>query len=88
MKPDDPEQDSGLLYVPEGFRQPPTTGVIVDVGDEVEEDAISEGVRVLYSIYAGTYLEVEGEKRLIMDASQAMAVVGEDEKVTATVGGS
>jgi co-chaperonin GroES (HSP10) len=55
----------------------------VDVGRDVEDEDLYVGARILYSLYAGTDLEVEGERRVLLNADQALAIVGADEVVEA-----
>lgn len=83
VSPDDPEKakDSSLILVPDiGIAKRPVTGVVVDVGPEVEEE-IEVGERILYGLYAGTDIEVNGERRVILEASQAMMKIFDDERV-------
>lgn len=85
VAPDDPsaQKDASIIIRPETAARRPVTGVIVDVGTGVEDEDLVEGARILYGLYAGTDLEVNGERRVILDAAQAMAVVGADERVEA-----
>ena len=85
VKPDDPSasRPDSLIVTPDIATKRPVTGVIVDVGTEVEDDDLVVGARILYGLYAGTELEVNGEKRIILDASQAMMIVEEDARVGA-----
>ena len=45
-------------------------------GTKDEEMVLKEGDVVLYGKYAGTELEIEGEKYLIMRQSDVLAIVG------------
>lgn len=81
VKPDNHEEKSGPLYIPEGFKQPPCTGVIMEVGPDVKD--LKQGERILYSLYAGTYLEIDGERRLLMEEKQAMMTLDVGVKVEA-----
>ena len=58
--------------------QKPQRGKVVAVGNGTkdEEMILKEGDTVLYGKYAGTELEVDGEKYLIMRQSDVLAVVG------------
>ena len=51
-------------------------GGIIIPGTKDEEMILKEGDTVLYGKYAGTELEVDGEKYLIMRQSDVLAVVG------------
>jgi chaperonin GroES len=82
VRPDAPTQ-KGVVIRPETSEKRPVTGVIVDVGRAVEDEDLYVGARILYSLYAGTDLEVEGERRVLLNADQALAIVGADEVVEA-----
>jgi len=85
VAPDDPTKrnDGAKIITPDTAQRRPVTGVIVDVGSDVTDPDLTVGARILYSLYAGTDLEVNGVRRIIMNADQAMAVVGADERVEA-----
>lgn len=85
VAPDDPakKNERALIVTPVTAQKRPVTGVIVDVGSDVSDPDLVVGARILYSLYAGTDLEVNGTRRIIMNADQAMAVVGADERVEA-----
>jgi chaperonin GroES len=82
VRPDAPTQ-KGVVIRPETSEKRPVTGVIVDVGRDVEDEDLYVGARILYSLYAGTDLEVEGERRVLLNADQALAIVGTGEVVEA-----
>jgi chaperonin GroES len=50
--------------------------VAVGNGTKDEEMVLKLGDQVLYGKYAGTELEIEGEKYLIMRQSDVLAVIG------------
>lgn len=75
------EKHAGLIEIPKTALKRPTTGVIVDVGDECENPELAEGVRILYPLYAGTDLEVNGEKRILIEEKQAMMILEEGTEV-------
>lgn len=81
VEPDNVAEKSGPIIIPEGSKMPTCTGVVKEIGPEVT--VVSAGDRILYSLYSGTYLEVNGARRLILDETSAMGIVDEGEKVEA-----
>ena len=65
------------LYIPDTAKEKPLKGTIVAVGNGTkdEEMVLKEGDQVLYGKYAGTELEVEGKKYLIMRQSDVVAIL-------------
>lgn len=82
VKRDEPKKQEGRIVVPETSQKRPTTGVIVEVADDVVDKSLEAGVRVLYSLYVGVDVEVDGVKMTILDESQVMATL-DDEEVAA-----
>ena len=68
----------GGIIIPDTAREKPLQGVIVAVGGGTkdEEMVLKEGDRVLYGKYAGTEIEHEGKKYLIMRQSDVVAILG------------
>ena len=64
--------------IPDTAKEKPLRGTVQAVGNGTkdEEMVLKEGDQVLYGKYAGTELELEGEKYLIMRQSDVLAVVG------------
>lgn len=58
-------------------RKKPQRGKVIAVGEGTKDDkmVLKEGDEVLYGKYAGTELENEGEKYLIMRQSDVLAVL-------------
>lgn len=72
----------GGIVLPETAREKPQQGRVLSVGDGRQladgsraEVQVSEGDRVLFNAYAGTEVVVDGEKLLIMDECEILAVV-------------
>ncbi len=65
------------IIIPDSAKEKPLRGTIVAVGcgTKDEEMVLKEGDEVLYGKYAGTELDVDGEKMLIMRQNEVMAVV-------------
>ena len=68
----------GGIIIPDTAKEKPLQGTIVAVGKGTkdEEMVLKEGDTVLYGKYAGTELEFEGKKYLIMRQSYVVAVLG------------
>lgn len=66
---------SGII-IPDSAKEKPLKGTVLAVGagTKDEEMVIKEGEVVLYGKYAGTEIEVEGEKLIIMRQSDVLAV--------------
>jgi len=67
---------SGII-IPDSAKEKPLKGEVIAVGNGTkdEEMVVAVGNTVLYGKYAGTELEWEGEKYLIMKQSDILAVV-------------
>lgn len=67
----------GGIIIPDTAKEKPLQGTIVAVGKGTkdEEMILKEGDIVLYGKYAGTELEFEGKKYLIMRQSDVVAVL-------------
>ena len=75
--PIEAEQKVGGIIIPDTAKEKPQRGKIVAVGNGTkdEEMILKVGDEVLYGKYAGTELESEGEKYLMMRQSDVLAVV-------------
>ncbi|MDR2853873.1 MAG: co-chaperone GroES [Prevotellaceae bacterium] len=67
---------SGII-IPDTAKEKPLKGSVVAVGKGTkdEEMVVKTGDTVLYGKYAGTELEWEGEKYLIMKQSDILAII-------------
>jgi len=72
------EEKIGGIIIPDTAKEKPLRGIVkaVGKGTKDEEMVLKEGDEVLYGKYAGTELELEGEKFLIMRQSDVLAVLG------------
>lgn len=68
---------SGII-IPDSAKEKPLRGEVLAVGkgNKDEEMILKEGDQVLFGKYAGTEIEFEGEKYLIMRQSDVFAVIG------------
>jgi len=71
------EEKVGGIITPDTAKEKPQRGKVVAVGNGTkdEEMILKVGDEVLYGKYAGTELENDGEKYLIMRQSDVLAVV-------------
>lgn len=71
------EKTVGGIIIPDTAKEKPLKGQVIAVGNGTkdEEMVLKVGDTVLYGKYAGTELEVEGEKYLIMRQSDVLAVL-------------
>ena len=68
----------GGIIIPDTAKEKPLKGTVVVVGHGTkdEEMVLKVGDQVLYGKYAGTELELEGQKYLIMRQSDVVAILG------------
>ena len=68
---------AGGIIIPDSAKEKPLKGKVVATGNGTkdEEMVVKVGDTVLYGKYAGTELEVEGEKYLMMRQSDILAIV-------------
>ena len=71
------EEKVGGIIIPDTAKEKPQRGKVVAVGNGTKEEemVLKVGDEVLYGKYAGTELENEGEKYLMMRQSDVLAVV-------------
>ena len=67
----------GGIIIPDTAKEKPLKGTVIAVGGGTknEEMVLKEGDQVLYGKYAGTEIEIEGKKYLIMRQSDVVAVL-------------
>ena len=67
---------SGII-IPDTAKEKPLKGEVVSVGNGTkdEEMILKAGDHVLYGKYAGTEIELDGEKYLIMRQSDILAII-------------
>ncbi len=72
------EEKVGGIIIPDTAKEKPLKGKVVAVGNGTkdEEMVLKTDDMVLYGKYAGTELELDGEKYLIMRQSDVLAVLG------------
>lgn len=71
------EKTLGGIIIPDSAKEKPLKGEIVAVGNVTkdEEMVVKVGDNVLYGKYAGTEIELDGEKYLIMRQADVLAII-------------
>lgn len=64
------------IIIPDSAKEKPLKGTVIAAGNGTkdEEMVLKEGDTVLYGKYAGTEIELDGEKYLIMRQTDVLAV--------------
>ena len=72
------EKTIGGIIIPDTAKEKPLQGKLVATGNGTkdEEMVVKEGDTVLYGKYAGTELEYDGKKYLVMRQSDILAILG------------
>ena len=71
------EKTVGGIIIPDTAKEKPLQGKVVAVGEGKTDEPmiLKEGDNVLYGKYAGTEIEYEGEKYLVMRQSDVVAIL-------------
>jgi chaperonin GroES len=71
------EKTIGGIIIPDSAREKPLRGEVIAVGEGTKDEKmiLKEGDIVLYGKYAGTELEYESDKFLIMRQSDVLAIL-------------
>ena len=69
------EKTVGGIIIPDSAKEKPLRGTVLAVGNGTKDEpmVLAEGDTILYGKYAGTELEFDGEKLLIMRQSDVLA---------------
>jgi len=77
------EETAGGIILPDSAQEKPQQGKVLSVGaGQLLDDGsrgkpqVAEGDRVLFTSYAGTELELDGDTLLIMGESDVLAILG------------
>ncbi len=72
-------EEKSLLYIPETVREAntprPSTGIVVQVGSEVDSLDIQPGTAVMFSRYAGSDVTVDEEEFRILELREIMCTL-------------
>ena len=71
------EKTIGGIIIPDSAKEKPLRGEVIAVGNGTKDETmvLGAGDQVLYGKYAGTELEYDGEKFLIMRQSDVLAIL-------------
>ncbi len=71
------EVTMGGIIIPDSAKEKPLRGKVLAVGNGTKDEpmVLKEGDEVLYGKYAGTEIEFEGVKYIMMRQSDVLAVV-------------
>ena len=71
------EKTIGGIIIPDSAKEKPLKGQVIAIGNGTkdEEMVVKPGDTVFYGKYAGTEIELDGEKYLIMRQSDILAIL-------------
>lgn len=71
------EVTMGGIIIPDSAKEKPLRGKVLAVGNGTKDEpmVLEEGDQVLYGKYAGTEIEFEGTKYIMMRQSDVLAVI-------------
>ena len=71
------EKTSSGIIIPDSAKEKPLKGEVLAVGNGTKDEdmVVKKGDTVLYGKYAGTEIDWEGEKYLIMRQSDILAII-------------
>ena len=77
VEPAKAEEVVGGIIIPDSAKEKPLKGTVKAVGPGTKDEQmqVKAGDTVLYGKYAGTEIEVDGDKLLMMRQSDILAVV-------------
>lgn len=70
VRPDTPPAERGGIVLSQAHAKRPVTGVVEDVGPDVQD--VVRGDRVMYTIYSGTDVELDGTRFVLMGEDQVL----------------
>jgi chaperonin GroES len=66
---------SGII-IPTAAAEKPSIGTIVSINETTKEDFnVDIGTKIVFGKYAGTELEIEGQKLLILEMDEAFGIL-------------
>ena len=71
------EKTKGGIIIPDTAKEKPQRGTVIAAGPGKKDEPVTvkTGDTVLYGKYAGTEIELDGEKYLIMRQSDVLAII-------------
>jgi chaperonin GroES len=75
IKPEEMESKTkGGIYIPDSAKEKTYEGIVVAVGDG-EKISVKKGDKIMFESFAGTDVKVDGEKHLLMDYKDILAII-------------
>ncbi len=78
---DEEETTSGGIIIPDTAKEKPQEGKVISVGpgktlesEEIAEPGVKAGDRILFSKYAGTDVNVDGDEHIIIREDDVLAI--------------
>lgn len=68
------DKTKGGIYIPDTAKEKTQEGTIKAVGDS-KDMTVKAGDQVLFESYAGTEIKIDGEKHLIMELKDILAII-------------
>lgn len=68
------EKTKSGLYIPDSAKEKPLQAEIIEIGDG-KDIKVKKGDKVIHESYAGSEIKINGEKYLIMDVKDIIALV-------------
>ena len=71
------EKTVSAIIIPDSAKEKPLKGEVIAIGNGTKDEdmVVKQGDTVLYGKYAGTEIELEGDKFLIMRQSDILAII-------------
>ncbi len=70
------QKSPGGIIIPDTAKEKPQRGTVIAVGtDEELQKLIKEGDKVIFGKYTGDELEIDGEKHLVIQRSDVLAII-------------
>ncbi len=83
VRVDAEEKTTGGIIIPDSAKEKPIRGKVVAVGAGKRDDSgkritldVKEGDEILFGKYAGTEIEIGGQKQLVLREDDVLAIVG------------
>ena len=76
LKPTEAEEKTkGGLYIPDSAKEKPLQADVIAVGDGELVKSLKVGQKVIYENYGGSEIKIDGQKHMLMDIKDILAVV-------------
>jgi chaperonin GroES len=79
---DEDEKTAGGIIIPDSAKEKPHQGDVIAVGPGRRDDSgnmiameVAKGARILFSKYAGTEVNIDGEEHLIISEDDVLAIL-------------